>query len=190
MGARDRGLLQLLDSPGVLHNPRSARIGIAGWRLARAGIPFGSKQRAAQSRKRSSSTGLFVFGLIAFIAGMYLLSISHLPSRGADLAEQLRKNPQDYDLSLGHVLDLTPRALRRIPRPAGRVAGFSVGDWAELDSEAAGSIGTGEHGSGGDDGGPVCVCAFLIQHLFADSFLVQTRGGDSTTLPPGRCNCC
>jgi 4-amino-4-deoxy-L-arabinose transferase-like glycosyltransferase len=60
---------------------------------------------------RISSTVLLVFGLIAFTAGMYLLSVSHLPSPGADLAEQLKKNPQDYDLSLGHVLDLTPRAL-------------------------------------------------------------------------------
>ena len=42
---------------------------------------------------------------------MYLLSISHLPSPNADLAELLKKNPEDYDLSLGHVLDLTPRAL-------------------------------------------------------------------------------
>jgi hypothetical protein len=60
---------------------------------------------------RISSTGLFVFGVLAFAIGMYLLSVSHLPSPGADLAEQLKKNPQDYDLSLGHVLDLTPRAL-------------------------------------------------------------------------------
>jgi hypothetical protein len=60
---------------------------------------------------RISSTALFVFGVLAFAAGMYLLSVSHLPSPGADLAEQLKKNPQDYDLSLGHVLDLTPRAL-------------------------------------------------------------------------------
>jgi 4-amino-4-deoxy-L-arabinose transferase-like glycosyltransferase len=58
-----------------------------------------------------SSTVLLVFGLLAFAAGMHLLSVSHLPSPGADLAEQLKKNPQDYDLSLGHVLDLTPRAL-------------------------------------------------------------------------------
>jgi len=60
---------------------------------------------------RISSTVLFVFGVLAFAIGMYLLSVSHLPSPGADLAEQLKKNPQDYDLSLGHVLDLTPRAL-------------------------------------------------------------------------------
>ncbi len=81
---------------------------VGGW-LARESrsAPNSAPRRAG----RISATGLFVFGLIAFLAGMYLLSISHLPSRGADLAEQLRKNPQDYDLSLGHVLDLTPRAL-------------------------------------------------------------------------------
>jgi 4-amino-4-deoxy-L-arabinose transferase-like glycosyltransferase len=73
-----------------------------------------SNSDEASSIRRSgriSSTALFVFGMLAFAAGMYLLSVSHLPSPGADLAEQLKKNPQDYDLSLGHVLDLTPRAL-------------------------------------------------------------------------------
>jgi len=64
-----------------------------------------------RSAGRISSTVLFVCGVLAFAIGMYLLSVSHLPSPGADLAEQLKKNPQDYDLSLGHVLDLTPRAL-------------------------------------------------------------------------------
>jgi len=42
---------------------------------------------------------------------MYLLSVSPAPPPGADLADLLKKNPQDYDFSLGHVLDLTPRAL-------------------------------------------------------------------------------
>ncbi len=28
-----------------------------------------------------------------------------------DLADLLKKNPQDYDFSLGHVLDFTPEAL-------------------------------------------------------------------------------
>jgi 4-amino-4-deoxy-L-arabinose transferase-like glycosyltransferase len=60
---------------------------------------------------RISSIVLLSVGVIACIAGMYLLSVSHLPTRGADLADLLKKNPQDYDLSLGHVLDLTPHAL-------------------------------------------------------------------------------
>ena len=81
---------------------------VGGW-LAREN----SSDQASEIRRsgRISSTVLFVFGILAFAAGMYLLSVSHLPSPGADLAEQLKKNPQDYDLSLGHVLDLTPRAL-------------------------------------------------------------------------------
>jgi 4-amino-4-deoxy-L-arabinose transferase-like glycosyltransferase len=71
------------------------------------------------SRKsgRVSSTVLFLFGVIAFVFGMYLLSVSHPPSPGADLADLLKKNPQDYDLSLGHVLDLTPRALGAFRAP-------------------------------------------------------------------------
>ena len=81
---------------------------VGGWLARENNSEQGSEIRRAG---RISSTVLFVFGVLAFAAGMYLLSVSHLPSPGADLAEQLKKNPQDYDLSLGHVLDLTPRAL-------------------------------------------------------------------------------
>jgi 4-amino-4-deoxy-L-arabinose transferase-like glycosyltransferase len=66
---------------------------------------------------RISSSVLLACGVIGFVAGMYLLSISHLPSPNADLAELLKKNPEDYDLSLGHVLDLTPRALGAFRAP-------------------------------------------------------------------------
>src|SRR4030095_14110685 len=58
-----------------------------------------------------SATVLFVLGVLGFGTGMYLLSVSHAPAPGADLADLLKKNPQDYDFSLGHALDLTPRAL-------------------------------------------------------------------------------
>ena len=81
---------------------------VGGWLMRESeSAPESAPRRAG----RISAAVLLGFGLIAFVAGMYLLSISHLPSRGADLAEQLTKNPQDYDLSLGHVLDLTPHAL-------------------------------------------------------------------------------
>jgi hypothetical protein len=66
---------------------------------------------------RISSSVLFACGVIGFVVGMYLLSISHLPSPNADLAELLKKNPEEYDLSLGHVLDLTPRALGAFRAP-------------------------------------------------------------------------
>jgi hypothetical protein len=81
---------------------------VGGW-LARESSAAAND--APRKAGRISATVLFALGLAAFVAGMYLLSISHLPFHGADFAEQLKKNPQEYDLSLGHVLDLTPRAL-------------------------------------------------------------------------------
>ncbi len=87
---------------------------VGGW-LAREARPD-----AADSDRRAgkiSASVLLAVGVIAFIVGMYLLSVSHLPSRGADLADLLKKNPQDYDLSLGHVLDLTPSALGAFSAP-------------------------------------------------------------------------
>jgi 4-amino-4-deoxy-L-arabinose transferase-like glycosyltransferase len=79
---------------------------------------------ADQRAGRISSTVLFVFGVLGFIGGMYLLSVSHLPSPNADLADLLKKNPEDYNFSLGHVLDLTPRALGAFRGP---LIGVSLG---------------------------------------------------------------
>ena len=73
---------------------------------------------------RVSSAVLFAFGVLGFLAGMYLLSVSHQPAPGADLADLLKKNPQDYNFSLGHVLDLTPRALGAFRGP---LLGASLG---------------------------------------------------------------
>ena len=86
----------------------AAALLVGGW-LARESSAAAS---AAEWRAgRISSTVLFVFGVLGFVAGMYLLSVSHRPVPGADLADLLKKNPQDYNFSLGHVLDLTPLAL-------------------------------------------------------------------------------
>jgi 4-amino-4-deoxy-L-arabinose transferase-like glycosyltransferase len=73
---------------------------------------------------RISSAVLFAVGVLGFVAGMYLLSVSHQPAPGADLADLLKKNPQDYNFSLGHVLDLTPRALGAFRGP---LLGASLG---------------------------------------------------------------
>jgi len=72
---------------------------------------------------RISSTVLLVVGILAFVVGMVLLAGAHRPASGADLADLLKKNPQDYDFSLGHVLDLTPEALGLFHGP---LLGFSV----------------------------------------------------------------
>ena len=78
-----------------------------------------SSQATSAERRagRISSVALLVFGVIACTVGVYLYSVSTPPSPGADLADLLKKNPQDYDFSLGHVLDLTPRALGAFRAP-------------------------------------------------------------------------
>ena len=81
---------------------------VGGW-LARESGP--AARESDRRAGRISSTALFAFGVLAFVAGMYLLFVSHRPVPGADLADLLKKNPQEYNLSLGHVLDLTPQAL-------------------------------------------------------------------------------
>jgi len=81
---------------------------VGGW-LAREsdGTASLSDRRIA----RISSAALFVVGILGFLAGMYLFRVSLNPPPGADLADLLKKNPADYDLAFGHVLDLTPVAL-------------------------------------------------------------------------------
>jgi 4-amino-4-deoxy-L-arabinose transferase-like glycosyltransferase len=68
----------------------------------------GSPERRSAIR---SSLVLFVIGVIASAAGMFLLSASKAPPPGTDLADLLLKHPEDYALSFGHFFDLTPQAL-------------------------------------------------------------------------------
>ena len=52
---------------------------------------------------------------------------------GADLADLLDKNPQDYDFSLGHFLDLTPEALGRFrPQLIGAILSLFIGTGLNL----------------------------------------------------------
>lgn len=81
---------------------------LGGW-LAREASP-----EAAETDRRAgriSCAVLLVLGAVGFLGGMLLLATSRAPTAGTDLADLLRKNPEDYDFSLGHVLDLTPQAL-------------------------------------------------------------------------------
>jgi 4-amino-4-deoxy-L-arabinose transferase-like glycosyltransferase len=60
---------------------------------------------------RRSSLALMVIGVLGALVGLWLFAHVHEPPAGVDLADLLKKNPQDYDFSLGHVLDFTPAAL-------------------------------------------------------------------------------
>jgi 4-amino-4-deoxy-L-arabinose transferase-like glycosyltransferase len=54
---------------------------------------------------------LLAIGLAIAAAAGYVLHVSETVPANSDVADLLRKNPNDYALSLGHVLDLTPRAI-------------------------------------------------------------------------------
>ena len=73
-----------------------------------------AKEASTESEARAgriSSWVLFAIVVLGSIVGIALLISSKVPAPGADLADLLDKNPQDYDLALGHFLDLTPEAL-------------------------------------------------------------------------------
>jgi len=81
---------------------------IGGW-LAKESAP--EAPLSVLRRGRISSWVLLVLAATATVAGIGLLLSSRVPAPGTDLADLLKKNPQDYDFSLGHFLDLTPQAL-------------------------------------------------------------------------------
>jgi 4-amino-4-deoxy-L-arabinose transferase-like glycosyltransferase len=82
---------------------------------------------AADSRERRSgrisSAVLLVVGVIIAVVGFALLAFSKPPAAGADLSDLLLKHPQDYALSFGHFLDLTPQAMGAFRVP---LFGFSL----------------------------------------------------------------
>ena len=86
---------------------------------------------APEAESRSSTISSWVlFAMVALgsIVGIALLLSSKTPAPGADLADLLRKNPQDYDLALGHFLDLTPEALGMFrPQLIAAVASLFIG---------------------------------------------------------------
>ncbi len=87
---------------------------VGGW-LAResASDAYESDHRSG----RQSSLALMVTAILAGIAGIVLFFTTHRPPAGVDLADLLNKNLQDYNLSLGHLLDFTPQALSMFRGP-------------------------------------------------------------------------
>jgi 4-amino-4-deoxy-L-arabinose transferase-like glycosyltransferase len=94
---------------------------VGGW-LARESGP--AARELDRRAGRISSAVLFAVGVLALVAGTALLFMSHRPAPGVDLADLLKKNPEEYNLSLGHVLDLTPQALGAFGGP---LLGASLG---------------------------------------------------------------
>jgi 4-amino-4-deoxy-L-arabinose transferase-like glycosyltransferase len=96
---------------------------VGGWLVQESGAP----ERESKG-SRISSWVLFAMVAVGSAIGFALLLSSKTPAPGADLADLLKKNPQDYDFSLGHFLDLTPEALGMFrPQLIGAVVSLLVG---------------------------------------------------------------
>jgi 4-amino-4-deoxy-L-arabinose transferase-like glycosyltransferase len=93
---------------------------VGGWLQRESDSPAESPERRAG---RISSAVLVAVGVIIAIAGFALLIFSKAPAPGTDLTDLLKKNPQDYALSFGHFLDLTPQAMGAFRVP---LFGFSL----------------------------------------------------------------
>ena len=81
---------------------------VGGWMARETASPIDSPERRSG---RISSLVLMVIGMAACIACVILALQSKTPPPNYDIAELLKKNPQDYALSFGHFLDLTPQAM-------------------------------------------------------------------------------
>lgn len=81
---------------------------LGGWlgREAAYGAPASLRKAG-----RISAAVLFGIGVVAFVAAVLLAREATPPAPGYDLADLLAKHPQDYTMSMGHFLDLTPEAL-------------------------------------------------------------------------------
>ena len=96
---------------------------VGGWLVKESAAP--------QTEGRSGRIGswvLFAIVAVGSVIGVAMLLSSKPAAPGADLADLLQKNPQDYDFSLGHFLDLTPEALGRFrPQLIGAVLSLFLG---------------------------------------------------------------
>jgi 4-amino-4-deoxy-L-arabinose transferase-like glycosyltransferase len=81
---------------------------IGGWLQTEAESPEGSSERRSG---RAGSWVLAAIGVVVFAAAVFLLAQSKSTAADSDLADLLKKNPNEYALAFGHIFDLTPRAL-------------------------------------------------------------------------------
>jgi 4-amino-4-deoxy-L-arabinose transferase-like glycosyltransferase len=81
---------------------------LGGWLARESASENNSPER--RSGKVSSLVLVFI-GIMACIVCVTLAWQAQTPPPNYDIAELLKKNPQDYALSFGHFLDLTPQAM-------------------------------------------------------------------------------
>jgi 4-amino-4-deoxy-L-arabinose transferase-like glycosyltransferase len=81
---------------------------VGGWLARESATTTGDRERKAG---KISSAVLFAIGILAFAAGVFLLVLSKAPPAGTELSDLLKRNPEEYALSFGHIFDLTPQAL-------------------------------------------------------------------------------
>ncbi len=93
---------------------------IGGWLQQEDDSPAASRLRR---NGRIGSMVLLVISAAVFSSAVFLLLQSKSMASDGDLADLLRKNPNEYALALGHVFDLTPRALGLFRAP---LAMFSI----------------------------------------------------------------
>ena len=114
---------------------------IGAWLARERTSPAGGAERRAG---RISSHVLLGIGIILAIVGFALLWFSKAPPSGTDLSDLLKKHPQDYALSFGHFLDLTPQAMGAFRGPLlGFSVAFLVGTSANWIFRRRGRAGTG-----------------------------------------------
>jgi 4-amino-4-deoxy-L-arabinose transferase-like glycosyltransferase len=93
---------------------------VGGWLQREQASTTQSQERRAG---KISSAVLLAVGVAVAAVGSALLLYAKTPAPGTDLSDLLKKNPQDYALSFGHFLDLTPQAMGAFRLP---LFGFSM----------------------------------------------------------------
>jgi len=114
---------------------------VGGWMQREERATADSAERRAGLR---SSFVLLICGILIFAAGMFFLLFSKTPAGGVELSDLLKKNPQDYTLSFGHFLDLTPQSMGvfRVPL-AGFSLAFLLGTFFNWRARRRGQVGRG-----------------------------------------------
>jgi 4-amino-4-deoxy-L-arabinose transferase-like glycosyltransferase len=87
---------------------------LGGWLAQETLSPLDSRER---NSGRTSSLVMVAIGVAACVVCIFLATKAKTPPAGYDIAELLKKNPQDYALSFGHFLDLTPQAMGAFKGP-------------------------------------------------------------------------